>query len=107
MNFIDELEDAVYFSGSTIELYCVVSCEEECLHENKLNHNGTTKVGKRGNDDKFKDLNDKAYYTLKIINATVKDSGVYQCLRLVWPLKIKGRREEIAGRKFHIQITGG
>lgn len=99
VHYLDESEDAVYFRGSTIELHCHVSCEKECIHWNKIYHNGLPDV------DLSDELTDnKTILTLKISNADLNDSGFYQCFRAVWPWK--GKASEISGRKIHIQIAG-
>lgn len=99
--FVDELEYAVYFRGSTFELDCHVSCEQECIGFNKIYHNGSPDVPRSHHE-----LTDnKRKLTLKINNANLEDSGFYQCFRVVWPFK--ARVSEIAGRKIHVEIIGG
>ena len=88
----------MYFRGSTIELHCHVSCEQECILQNKIYHDGYPELYHELTDNKRK-------LTLKINNANLKDSGFYQCFRLVWPWK--SRVSEIAGRRIHVEITGG
>ena len=99
--FLNELEDVVYFRGSTIELHCYASCEQGCISRNKIYHNGSPELGFHESYD------NNTMLTIKINNASVEDSGFYQCLRPVWPWTKRPYIAQIAGRKIHVQITGG
>ena len=92
----------IYFRGSAIELHCHASCGQECIGTMKINHNGTAELKF---DETFYD--NKTTLTIRINNASVIDSGFYQCLRPVWPWTMwEPYIAEIAGRKIHVQITG-
>lgn len=98
------MEDVVYFRGSTIELHCHASCEQDCIGTNKIYHNGCAELG----FDLDNLYDNKTKLIVKINNASVSDSGFYQCLRSVWPWTIWGSYiADIVGRKIHVQITGG
>ena len=97
VHYLDGLEDAVYFRGSTIELHCHASCGKECVHHNKLYHNGLPELSHELTDNTAK-------LTLRISDAGLNDSGFYQCFLPVWPWK--GKASEISGRKIHVQIAG-
>lgn len=94
--FLDESEDIVDFCGSTIELHCYASCEQDCVHKNKIYHNGSPELY-------HTIIDNNRNLTLTITNASVSDSGIYQCLRNVWPWN---RFRQIAGKEIHLQIIG-
>lgn len=95
----------VYIRGSTIELQCHASCNQDCIHRNKIYYNGKAILSKG-----LTLTDDGEKLTIKIDNASINNSGVYQCLRPVWPWRVKDTNgkhiTDIVGRNINVQITG-
>jgi len=94
--FHNELKDVVFFSGSTIQIVCEANCEQNCISEYKVLHNGTFLYGSR-----VKFISQPGKYAVNISNANINDTGIYQCKKDVWP-----RRSHIAGREANLKMAG-
>ena len=94
--FRNELKDVVFFSGSTIQLDCEANCEPNCISEYKVLHNRNFLYGNRVNF-----ITNPGKYTVNIFNASINDTGIYQCKKDVWP-----RLSHIAGREANVQMAG-